>query len=112
MNARIEKKLSKKIVELLPHRYQNVAYNSWWMTDLAYEEGVNIMDVPIIEIQLSDENGWGWETTWQDFRPNYMWICNFPVYEEDHPLAGYPDTGNFKPTTQNLLNLARITIEG
>lgn len=51
-------------------------------------------------------------TTWQDFRHSYMWICNYPVYEEDHPLAGYPDTGNFKPTTQNLLNLARITIEG
>lgn len=111
MNARIEKKLSKKIVKLLPHRYR-LAYCSWWVSDLAYEECVNIMNVPVLDTQLSDEEGWGWEATWQDFRHSYMWICNYPVYEEDHPLAGHPDTGNFKPTTQNLLNLARITIEG
>ncbi len=106
MNARIEKRLSKKIFELLPNIYKNI-----WVddgpTDKSYKERNKVSNC----LCIGDECYWGEgqdvRTIWEDFKLNYPFIGGFPIHVKDEFNYGWPDTSGFKETTINLIRLAK-----
>lgn len=108
MKARIEKKLSKRLVRLHPSLYYR---NSWIDKDepseLAYEQNTRVSHVPSVG-GGTDYWGDGQDayTVWADWKSNWPWHGPFEEYPHGHDLAHYPNTEGFNPTTRNLLKLA------
>ena len=76
--------------------------------ELAWEQGSRVSHILSIG---GGFNEWGEGedsyTAFDFFKSNWFWYGGFPPYGDGHEFQGYPDTGNFKPTSRNLLNLAR-----
>lgn len=96
MNSRIEKKLSKRLLEIAPKLFNHV-----WIDNQTHTPCVG-----------GECDYWGEpqdeHTLWQWFKMNWFWLGDFPKYPKGHEFEHYPDTGGFKPTTKNLLRLAAI----
>lgn len=106
MKARIEKKLSKKLVRLSPKIFQG-AWIDKELSEKAYEQGSRVSHVYSVGGGV-DYWGEGEDayTALEFMQMNWMWFGNFGVHQEGHRFEGYPDTGNFKPTSRNLLKIA------
>lgn len=106
MKARIEKKLSKRLVQLHPALYRK-AWRDDEPSELAYEQRTGVRHCLSVG-GGTDYWGDGMEayTVWADWKMNWCWHGSFETYPEGHRLEGYPDTGRFRPTTRNLLKLA------
>lgn len=106
MNPRIEKKLSKRLVQIYPSLYRSA-----WIDDdhseLAYEQNSNVRHCPSVG-GGTDYWGDGCEayTVWVCWKDHWSWHGPFEEYPHDHKHARYPNTEGFKPTTRNLLKLA------
>lgn len=112
MNARIEKKLSKHLVELLPKVYK-YAWKEYGVNEQAYSEGNRVKNCFCVGGGV-DYWGEGEDayTVWDDFKSNYMFIGNFPVRDINGFEFEWPDTSGFKETTPNLIKLAREINKG
>lgn len=108
MKARIEKKLSKKILHILPELFNSPWINSYEPSNLAFEQGSRVSGVWSVGGEL-DYWGEGTEvyTCYEWFLSFYSWLGDFPNYPDGHELEFFPDIGNFRPTGKNLLNLAK-----
>ncbi|KAF1004382.1 MAG: hypothetical protein GAK36_00051 [Pseudomonas sp.] len=106
MKARIEKKLSKRLVTLLPSLFGK-AWVDREPSELAYEQNSCINNVMSVGGGI-DYWGEGQDayTCWALWRMNWMWHGPFESYPEGHRHQHYPNTEGFKPTTRNLLKLA------
>lgn len=107
MKARIEKKLSKRLVQLGPESYKHAWVSDSEPTELAYAQGTRVANIYCIG-GGTDYWGEGQDayTVWDDFTRNWMWYGDFKQYPEGHRFQFMPDTTGFKPTTRNLLKLA------
>lgn len=108
MKARIEKKLSKRLVEEAPSVFRDAWVDKWEPSELAYEQKTRVSHV------WSTGGGtdyWGdgqdAYTLWAVWRSHWEWSDEFPSYPEGHEHEMYPNTEGFRPTTVNLLRLAR-----
>jgi hypothetical protein len=109
MKARIEKKLSKRLVEVAP-----LVFKDAWQeehcepTQLAYKQGSRVSGLWCVGGGM-DYWGEGLDaySVWEYWSSNFMWQCNFPRYPEGHRFEHYPDTRGFRATAKSLLNLAR-----
>ena len=106
MKARIEKKLSKRLVTLYPSVYGK-AWRDDERSELAYEQRTSVRHV------LSTVGGTGYwgdgqdaYTVWADWCKNWCWHGPFEPYPAGHRLEFYPNIERFKRTTRNLLKLA------
>ena len=109
MKARIEKKLSKKLVTIAPQLFNGAWVYSGEPSELAYEQGSCVSDIWHIGGGL-DYWGEGQDayTAWQWWLDSFMWHGSFPLYPEGHEFEGYPDLSGFKQETRSLLKLARF----
>jgi hypothetical protein len=107
MKARIEKKLSKRLVLLHPSQYRKAWLDKDEPSLLAFEQGTRVSHCPSVG-GGTDYWGEGQDayTVWEDWRMNWCWHGPFHAYPEGHEFECYPDTGSFRPTTKNLLKLA------
>ena len=107
MKARIEKKLSKRLVQLHPAVYRRAWIDKDEPSELAYEQRTRVSHVRSVG-GGTDYWGEGQDayTVWADWKSNWFWHGPFEARPEGHQYEGYPDTGNFRPTTRNLLKLA------
>jgi len=106
MKARIEKKLCKKLVQLAPKIF-NDAWIDKDVSEKAIRQGSSVSHVYSVGGGI-DYWGEGEDeyTALELMKMNWMWFGDFDVHEEGHKFEGYPDTGNFKPTSRNLLRIA------
>lgn len=111
MKARIEKKLSKRLVEIAPSLFRGAWVDLEEPSELAWKQGSQVSHVWSIG---GGVDYWGegtdWYTLWAAWadggRFSWCWAGDFPAHPAGHEHEGYPDTTGFKPTTQNLLRLA------
>lgn len=111
--ARIVKKLSKKFVET-GHKVFKGAFKCPMAIDEAEEQNTRVKNCYFLGGGL-DYWGEGQDayTAYDEAKRWWSWVGNFPTYPEGHEHEHYPDTGNFKPTTRNLLNLYReLALQG
>lgn len=128
MNPRIEKKVSKKLVKIAPKLFKGawvdneVEYSpKYWPHRLdreltAKEKKVNTQ-LKKCRVNHIYSVGGGYcsyvgdcddhFTCYDWLKNNYCWVFNFPTFPAGHELAYYPDTKGFKPTTRNLIRLAK-----
>ena len=108
MKARIEKKLSKRLIEIAPSIFCGVWIDKDEPSDLAYEQRSRVSHVWSVG-GGTDYWGEGQDayTVWQDWKMNWFLHGDFESFPHGHQFEGYPDTGSFKPTTSNLLRLAQ-----
>jgi hypothetical protein len=109
MKARIEKKVCKRLVQVSPKLFEDAWKEaSSEITELAHKQGSRVSGIYLIGGGL---DYWGEgtdaETPLQFMRSHFHWIGKFPNYPEGHKFSNHPDTQGFKPTTRNLINLAR-----
>lgn len=110
MKARIEKKLSKKLVKLAPKLFSGA-----WVccggepSELAYKQGSCVSNIWYVGGGL-DYWGEGQDayTAWQWWIDNFEWHGPFDSYPDGHEFEGFPDLTGFKQTTRSLLKLAKI----
>lgn len=109
MKARIEKKLSKKLVMIAPKLFNVAWVYSGEPSELAYEQGSCVSDIWHIGGGL-DYWGEGQDayTAWQWWLDNFMWHGTFPPYPDGHEFEGHPDLSRFKQETRSLLKLAKL----
>ncbi|MDY7534067.1 hypothetical protein RGV33_20695 [Pseudomonas sp. Bout1] len=107
MKARIEKKLSKRLVRLCPSVYRRAWIDKDEPSRLAYKQNTRVSHV------LSVGGGTDWQgdgedafTTWADWLSHWPWHGPFAVYPDGHEHQFFPNTEGFRPTTRNLLKLA------
>lgn len=107
MKARIIKKLSKKLVKSAPRLFCGAWVDGEIMKE-AWEQGSRVSHVWSMGGGV-DEWGEGAdsETALTYIKNCWFWIGDFPCYEDGHEFQGYPNTGNFKATSINLLKLAK-----
>lgn len=106
MNARIEKKLSKRLLALAPSLFPD----AWVLrepSELAYNQGSRITHT------LHTGGGtdyWGdgvcAYSLWESWAINWPWCGLFEKHPEGHEREYFPNTEGFKPTPRNLLRLA------
>lgn len=112
MKARIEKKLSKKLKELLPKTMNDAWLDSREPSLLAFEQGTSVSHVWSVGGGL---DYWGEATEvytcLELMLHHYPWLGDFPFYPEGHEFEHFPDTGSFRPTGKNLIQLARDLAE-
>lgn len=109
MKARIEKKLSKRLVEIAPKFFKDA-----WQADheepseLAYQQGTCVSGVYYVG-GGTDYWGEGQDayTVWEFWKDSFYWHGDFPAHPEGHQYGGYPDLAGFKETARNLLDHAR-----
>jgi hypothetical protein len=125
MKPRIEKKLSKRLVQLAPSLFHDSWIDDQWEArtqHYAHNNGGKLTPGQIRENRqarvrvnhMPSVGGgldyWGegndWWTCWEWFCMNWMWHGPFDSYPNDHEFAAYPNTNGFKRTTRNLLKLA------
>lgn len=105
MKARVEKKLSKRLVAVHP-----ALYGEAWIdkepSELAYEQNSRINNVMSVGGGV-DYWGEGQDayTCWADWRMNWMWHGPFAPYPKGHRYQDFPNTDGFKGTARNLLKL-------
>ena len=106
MKARIEKKLSKKLVQLAPRIFND----AWVDKDVSVKAIIQGSSVSHVYSVGGGVDYWGEGedvyTALELMQMNWMWFGDFEAHPEGHKLEGYPDTGNFKPTSRNLLKIA------
>jgi hypothetical protein len=94
MKPRIEKKLSKRLVQIAPEMFKDA-----WKDKESH-----------IYCMGGGLDYWGEAletyTAWEWLINNYEWLGDFTTYPEGHELEGYPVISKFKATTRNLLKLA------
>ena len=107
MKARIEKKLSNRLVQLHPALYRRAWIDKGEPSELAYEQRTRVSNVRSVG-GGTDYWGDGQDayTVWADWKMNWCWHGPFEEYPHDHKSAHYPNTEGFRPTTRNLLKLA------
>lgn len=111
MKARIEKKLSKRLVEIAPTIFEHAWLDKDEPSKLACEQRSCVSHVWSIggEVDYWGE-GTDWYTLWDSWTGcrdySWWWHGGFPAFPHGHEFEGWPDTTGFKPTTQNLLKLA------
>lgn len=108
MKARIEKKLSKRLVQIAP-----LVFKGAWLdeepSELAYKQGSRVNNIYSVGGGV-DYWGDGEDafTAWEYWLMNWAWHGDFEPYPEGHRFEFYPNTEGFRPTTVNLLRLAVI----
>lgn len=106
MKARIEKKLSKRLVEIAPKLLKG-AWKDEEISNLAEKQGTSIRHVYSVG---GGVDYWGdgqdWQTAWKWWSNNWPWHGDFPEYPSGHEHAHFPDVSGFKQTTKNILALA------
>ncbi|UVL70636.1 hypothetical protein [Pseudomonas protegens] len=107
MKARVEKKLSKRLVELAPSQFSGAWLDKDEPSELAYEQGTRVSHVWSVGGGV-DYWGEGCDayTIWEIWKMNWCWHGPFETYPEGHRHQFYPNTEGFRPTTQNLMALA------
>ena len=107
MKARIEKKLSKRLVLLYPYSYGRAWIDKDEPSALAYEQRTRVSHVPSVG-GGTDWQGDGEDeyTVWESWCQMWPWHGPFESYPEGHEHQHFPNTEGFKPTTRNLLKLA------
>lgn len=111
MKARIEKKLSKRVVNLAP-----TIFSGWWIdkevSDTAISQKTSVTHIPSIGgvVDYFGERGESY-SAWEYWRTWWAWIGGFEPYPEGHKYEYFPNTDGFKPTTRNLLLLASYANE-
>lgn len=110
MKARIEKKVSKRLVEVAPKIFKGAWQESHEEPSaLAYEQGSCVSGLYCIGggVDYWGEGCDAWSCLeWMQL--NFEWIGGFESYPEGHEFEGYPNVKGFKPTAKNLIELARI----
>ncbi|MGI0646787.1 hypothetical protein ACRCPS_17380 [Pseudomonas aeruginosa] len=107
MKARIEKKLSRRLVQLAPTLFRKAWVDGSEPSELAHEQGTSVNHVYSIGGGTDFAgDGQDLDTTWEWWKQHWTWNCDFPIHPERHPHGGFPDTGSIKPTTLTLLRLA------
>jgi hypothetical protein len=107
MKARIEKKLSKKIALLAPDEFEG-AWIDKGPSELAYEQQSRVKN--LLRMGGGTDywgEGEGDYSAWDWFKQGWHWYGHFKPYPEGHRFAGNPNTKGFKPTTINLIKLAK-----
>lgn len=107
MKARIEKKICKRLLEVAPRLFEG----AWIDSDksaLAYEQRSSVSGVFRIGGGI-DEWGEGMDdySLLEWLLLGYEWVGNFSYYPTGHRFEGMPDTSRFKPTTINLIRIAK-----
>lgn len=107
MNARIEKKLSKRLAQWCPNLFEKAWVLNDDVSELAYEQGSHITHCYHVGGGV-DYWGEGQDaySVWEHWSNQWPWIGDFPSYPAGHELEHYPDISGFRPTTKNLINLA------
>jgi len=109
MKARIEKKLSKRLVEIAPSLFRGAWVYSCEPSMLAEKQGSRVSNVLCVGGGV-DYWGEGEDdyTVWRAWTGygQWSWCGHFEPYPEGHERQGHPNTEGFKPTTRNLLKLA------
>ena len=107
MNARIEKKLSKRLAQWCPNLFKDAWILDDEVSELAYTQGSKITHCYHVGGEL-DYWGEGQDafSVWEYWLATWDWQGDFPNYPAGHEFEHYPDTSGFKPTTKNLINLA------
>ncbi|MFD2641801.1 hypothetical protein [Pseudomonas japonica] len=107
MKARIEKKSSKRLLEIAPSQFHGAWIDKGEPTELAYEQGTRVSNIWSVG---GGVNYWGEGcdayTVWEDWKMNWCWHGPFEPYPAGHRFEGYPNTDGFSPTTINLMKLA------
>lgn len=106
MNARIEKKLSKRLALDCPNLFHG-AWVDGLASELAEEQSSRITNCYHLG-GGTDYWGEGQDaySVWQYWSNQWFWIGDFPSYPAGHEFEHYPDTSGFRPTTKNLIDLA------
>lgn len=103
MKARIEKKLSNRLVQIAPTLFRDAWIDREQPSELAEDQRSRVSGVYSFGGSM---NSWGDTdeviTTWFWWAQNWIWLGGFPL----KPGNGYPDYTGFKSTTRNLLRLA------
>lgn len=111
MKARIEKKLSKRIAEILPYKFYG---NAWACNDepseLAYEQGTAVSGVLYIG---GGVNYWGEGEDAYTVLEDFIMHFDFhePIYNpypKGHELEHYPQPTGKRPTGKYLINCAKL----
>lgn len=107
MKARIEKKLSRRLVQLAPTLFRKAWIDDSEPSDLAQQQRTAVNHVYSMG-GGTDFAGDGQEhyTVWEWWHQHWSYNCGFAVHEPGHKHAGHPDTGALKPSTIGLLHLA------
>lgn len=107
MKARIEKKLSKRLVEIAPLLFRDAWVWNDEPTERAYKQGSRVSNIMCVG---GDLDYWGEATdiytVWEHLQMNYEWYGDFPDLPEGSGFAGLPDVRDFRATGPNLLRLA------
>jgi hypothetical protein len=107
MNARIEKKLSKRLAWMCKTLFKNAWVLEDCGSELAEDQGSRITHCYHVG-GGTDYWGEGQDaySLWQFWLDQWPWHGDFPSYPEGHKFEHYPNTSGFNPTTKNLINLA------
>lgn len=107
MKARIEKKLSKRLVQLMPKKFQRAWIDHQVMAS-SWDQGVRVSHCYSVGGEYCSYLGDCADTftVWEWWTMNWFWIGPFELYPAGHELEHYPNTEGFRPTTRNLLRLA------
>tara|TARA_Y100000310_G_scaffold283934_1_gene306272 strand:+ start:412 stop:768 length:357 start_codon:yes stop_codon:yes gene_type:complete len=115
MKARIIKKLSKKISELLPDEYKDkwIDKHDKFLCE-SYDQGSRVKNCFYIggELDLWGE-GTDSYTVLEDFKDNFSTYQGYwGFYGEGHKFEGMPKHAPYRLTGQKLIALAKITSNG
>lgn len=109
MKARIEKKLSKRLRQLMPTVLGKTWIDSSEPSELAYKQGTCVSHVVSVgggtDFMGDGEDAF---TAWEWWLLNWEWHGDFIPYPEGHRHECYPNTERFKCHTLNLLKLAVV----
>lgn len=109
MKARIIKKLSKKLSDILPKKIADSWVDKHEVMEIAYEQGTRVSNCLMMGGEL-DYWGEGTDayTVHEWFVDRIVWMLDLPLYPEGHDFENYPDHSSLKRLTgQYLLELAR-----
>lgn len=127
MNPRIEKKVSKRLVQIAPKLFKGAWIDrevEWWPKYWKHDLNCDLTALEKKRNKLRENcrvncvpsvgggvDYWG---EGEDYYTCFRWLCNnwawvgeFPSFPLGHESYPYPDTGKFKPTARNLIKLAR-----
>ena len=107
MKARIEKKLSKRLVEIAPSIFSSAWLDNEEPSGLAYAQGSRVSNIWSVGggVDYSGE-GEDWYTAWSHWKSNFEWHIDCKVFPEGDRFAGLPDIRGIKQTPTNLLCMA------
>lgn len=113
MKARIEKKLCKKIANILPYQFYGKAWTDGEITELALSQGSRVSSILYVGGGVAC---WGEGedeyTVLEDFKGHYDW--HKPIYNpypEGHKYEGMPKPRKKRLTGKYLIECARLIAE-